>query len=71
MAGLDIQPETLGGAEVPGQAQCSVGRHGALAEDDFVDPPGRHADILGQLVLADLQRLQELLEKNLTGRGGW
>src|SRR5438477_349587 len=36
----------------------------ALAENDLVDAPRRHADIARQRVLAQAARLQELLEEN-------
>jgi hypothetical protein len=58
---LEIQPEAFGRAEVPGQSQGRVGRHGALAEHDLVDAPWWDADILGELILAYLERLQETI----------
>jgi S-adenosylmethionine synthetase len=65
VAGLQVQPEPLRGAEVPGQAQRGVRGDAPLAVDDLVDPPGRHVDRLGQLVLADSQRGEELLQQDL------
>jgi len=32
--------------------------------DDFVDPPGRYTDVLGQPVLTDLQGEQEFLQQD-------
>ena len=41
ITGLQVHPEPLGGAEVPGQPQRGVRGNAALAVDDLVDPPGR------------------------------
>src|ERR1700722_17773018 len=65
IAGLQVQPEPLGSAEVPGQPQRGVRGDPALAVHDLVNPPGRDNDRLGQLILAHTQRLEELLEQNL------
>ena len=65
VAGLQVQPEPLRSAEVPGQAQRGVRGDAPLAVDDLVDPPGRDVDRLGQLVLADSQRGEELLQQDL------
>jgi hypothetical protein len=35
--------------------------------DDLVNPAWRHPDVLGQALLADLHRAQELLAQHLTG----
>jgi len=56
-AGLEVEPEAVGGAEVAGQSECGVGRDPALAVDDLVGPARGHADRDGESVLADLQRL--------------
>ena len=48
VAGLQVQPEPLGGAEVPGQPQRGVRGDPALAVDDLVYPPGRDIYRLGQ-----------------------
>jgi hypothetical protein len=65
VAGLQVYPESLGGAEVPGQPQRGVCGDAALAVDDLVDPPGRDIYRLGQLVLANAQRREELLQQDL------
>jgi hypothetical protein len=39
VAGLQVQPEPLGGAEIPGQPQRGVRGNAVLAVDDLVDPP--------------------------------
>jgi hypothetical protein len=38
--------------------------------NDLVDPPRVHANVVSQAVLADPQRLQELLQQDLTGVDG-
>jgi hypothetical protein len=65
VAGLQVYPESLGGAEVPGQPQRGVCGDAALAVDDLVDPPGRDIYRLGQPVLANAQRREELLQQDL------
>src|SRR5580658_115832 len=60
IAGLQVQPEPLGGAEVPGQPQRGVRSDAPLAVDDLVDPAGRDIDRLGQLILAHAQRREEV-----------
>ncbi|MGH8694308.1 MAG: PIN domain-containing protein [Burkholderiales bacterium] len=47
-----------------------VGGDGALAADDFADALGRHADLLGQPILADPHRLQKLFEQHFAGCDG-
>lgn len=37
---------------------------------DLVDAPGRYVDILGEAILADPKRGEELLLKNLSGVDG-
>jgi len=65
ITGLQVQPEPLGSAEVPGQPQRRVRSDAALAVHDLIDPPGRDIDRLGQLVLAHTQRGEELLQQDL------
>ena len=54
VAGLEVEPETGGGAEVASQPERGVGGDPPLAVDDLVDPPRGHADRDGEPVLADL-----------------
>src|ERR1700680_481737 len=35
--------------------------------DDLIDPPGRNVKLLGQLVLAHIERLEELFQQDLAG----
>src|SRR5215831_11085392 len=66
IAGLQVDPEPLGGTEEPGQPQRRVGADPPLAVHDLVDPPGRNPDLLRHLVLAHPQRLEELFQQDLT-----
>ncbi len=52
-AGLEVEPEAVGGTEVASQAEGGVGGDSPLAVDDLVDPPRGHADRDGEPVLAD------------------
>src|SRR5436853_6207492 len=61
---LQAHPVARGVAEVLRETQRRVRRDAALAENDLVDAPRRHADIARQRVLAQAARLQELLEEN-------
>src|SRR5918996_4697594 len=63
--GLKIQPEPLGGSEVSSQPERSVGRDRASAMDDLVDPARRNQDVLGEAILTDTHRDQELLQEDL------
>lgn len=64
IASLQVHPESLRGPEVPGQTQPCVGADAALTVHDLVDPPGRDADLLRQLVLAHAEGIAELLEQD-------
>lgn len=66
---LQIDPALRVGVEERGQAQGGVCRDGSLAMHDFIDPARRHADGLGQCVLADAHRHQKLLIQNLARMG--
>ena len=46
---LQIEPVALRHAEVMRQAMGDVGVDGALALDDLINPPRRHADVAGQM----------------------
>lgn len=67
---LQVEPELRLHVEETAEAQGGVRSDGAAAMDDLVDPPWRNADVLGQPVLADAQRLQELRQQNLAGMDG-
>jgi len=55
--------------EVTGQPQSGVCCHGTLAGNNLADATLRHANCLGQAVLGDTQRLQELMQQDLAGSG--
>ena len=50
---LEVEPEALGGAEVPREPKSGVSGDAALAEDDLVDTPSGNTNVLGQAVLAE------------------
>jgi len=70
VSGLEIHPETLRCPKVARQTQRCVCGNSTLPMDDFVDSSRRNGDVLGQSVLSDTHRFQELLEENLT-RMNW
>jgi len=61
-----VQPEALGELEVAGEAKSRVGADRPLPMDDLIDPPRRDADVLGQLMLADSQGKENILQKDFT-----
>lgn len=67
---LKVEPEALGGAEVPRQPKSGVSGDAALAEDDLVDTPGGNTNVLGQAVLAESVGFQELGQEDLAGMDG-
>lgn len=70
VAVLEVQPELGGGPEVFPEAQGGISGDGALAVNDLVNAPGRHADGHGELVLRDLESADEVLHENLTRMNG-
>ncbi len=67
---LEVEPEALGGAEVPREPKSGVSGEAALAEDDLVDTPGGNANVPGQAVLAETVGLQELGQEDFAGMDG-
>src|SRR3990172_3188273 len=67
IVGLQAHPELLRSAEMPRQPDCGVRRDATLAEDDLVDAARRHADRASKGVLAEIHRLEELLEQHFAG----
>jgi len=61
---LKIEPELGVHSEKPLQPQGSVGGNHSLPVNDFADPIGGYPNVAGQLVDADLQRLQEIFFQN-------
>src|SRR5947209_8729450 len=48
---LQIEPEAIARAKVPGQAEGLVCGDGSRAVHNLVNPPRRHTDVLGQAIL--------------------
>jgi hypothetical protein len=69
VVGLKTEPEAIGQPEIPGEAQIRVRGHRALAEDDLVDPSGRHADGAGETVLGQAHRLDKVELQDVPRRG--
>ncbi len=67
---LEVEPEALGGAEVPREPKSGVSGDAALAEDDLVDTPGGNTNVLGQAVLAETVGLQELGQEDFARMDG-
>src|SRR5581483_10365667 len=64
---LEVRPELLARAEKTRQAYGRIRRDPAALQDDVVDARGRNPELLGQGIGREVQRLQELLTKNLAG----
>jgi hypothetical protein len=67
---LSPQPVTIGKTEKSAQTQIGIGRDAPLAGHDVADALRRHADFLGQPILADAHRFQKLLQQEFTGSYG-
>ena len=67
---LEVEPEPLGGAEVPREPKSGVGRDAALAEDYLVDTPAGNTNVLGQAVLAETVGLEELSQEDFARMDG-
>jgi len=52
VAGLEIEPEAVAGAEVAGQAERGVSGHSPRAMHDLVDPTRRHPNVDGKSMLS-------------------
>jgi hypothetical protein len=63
--------EHVGQTQGARQAQRGVGADSALAMHDLVDAAWRYIDCLGDPVLRDPHRFEELGQKDLAGVGGW
>lgn len=61
--GLDAGPEFHRVTEITGKAQRRIGADAPLSPADLIDPHDRNADIVGQPVLADVQRFQEFFQQ--------
>ena len=67
---LEVEPEALGGAEVPREPKSRVSGDAALTEDDLVDTPSGNTNVLGQAVLAETVRLEELGQEDFARMNG-
>ena len=65
--GLDIDPEPVVDAKGLGQSKRGVDRDGVLASHDLADASLRQPGRLGEAVLGDAERLEELGEQDLPG----
>ena len=63
---LKIQPELLSRPEVAAEPQRGVGRDGSRSMHDLVDTSWRDADVLGQAILGQTERFQEILQEDFT-----
>jgi len=59
---LQVHPEPLRQAEIPGESQSRIRADRALALDDFVNPAGRNADFFGEPVLADARWFEKFFQ---------
>lgn len=67
---LEVEPEPLRGTEVPREAQGRVSCYAPLAENDLVHAPRGNTDVLGEPVLAEAMRFEELGQEYLAGMDG-
>jgi len=68
---LEIQPESLCCAEVPGEPKRCIGSDAPLPMHDLVDASRRHTDRQSELVLGDAQRLKVLHQEDFPWVDGW
>ena len=64
---LHTHPELGAGPEIAGKPQSSIGCDCALAVDDRADANLRDRDRLGERVLREIKRLQEILAQDFAG----
>ena len=67
---LQVEPEFGRRPEIFGQPQRRVGGNPALSPHDLADPGNIHIEVAGKPVLAEAERLHELLKQNLARRNG-
>lgn len=70
VVGLEVKPDFGGPAEVALEAERGIGSDGPLAFDDFIDAPGRDANILCQAVFGKAQRGEEIFAQDFAGMDG-
>ena len=64
---LQIQPPTRPSAKIARQPQGGVRRDAALPAHDLADSDRRHGERPGQRILAEFQRLHEVVEQDFAG----
>lgn len=65
---MQVHPHLGAGAEVPGQAQRSIGGDAAGAMHDGIEVVGRHVRCLGERLGGQVRRLHELQAQHPSGR---
>src|SRR5208337_292594 len=65
---LKPQPPAVGESKETAQPQIRIRRDATLARDDVTDALSRNIDLLGQPIVAETHRLQELIAQHLAGR---
>src|SRR5271163_2777566 len=66
---LQIEPEVWTIAKEPRQPKRRIRAYGAPPMHNLPNARGRHTDLQCQLILADTQRLEELLKQHDAGMG--
>ncbi len=64
---LQVQPKLGTRSELTSQTERSLWSNGAAPMDDLPDARCRHADVHRELMLANLEWFQELLQQYFTG----
>lgn len=70
IVGLEVQPDLGGPAEVAFEPQGAIDRERPLALHDFIDAPGRDADVFSHPVFRKTEGDQEVLAENFAGMNG-
>jgi len=68
---LEVHPELCLHPKETAQAQRGIRRDPSLPMDNLIDATRRHPDRFGQMVLADLHWLQEILQQDLPRMNRW
>jgi hypothetical protein len=68
---LEVHPELCLHPKEAAQAQRCIRRDPPLPMDNLINATWRHPDCLGQRVLANLHRLQEILQQDLPRMNRW
>ncbi len=65
--GLDACPELNRVPKIACKPERSVSTDAACPPADFIDPHDQYVEVMGQPVLADIHRFQELFQKYFAG----